>query len=246
MRGDKDKLIRELDRETLRRNLSRFTRRAWGLVAAPPRPVILNPGCGSGAVGVELAVELAVLSGGFVTAIGRDRAALASLRRTAAALRLSERLRVVSADLLRFRVRPGSCDIVWSEGAVAAVGFERAAARWRGHLKPGGFLVIHDEIRDYERKLAALPDLGYEVVSHFIIPVDDWLTLYFRPLGTRLRELADKYARRPDMLDALKEEGAELEAFRARPEEFASVFYVLRKRGIIADGGNDKKTSLRG
>ncbi|MBN2353066.1 MAG: class I SAM-dependent methyltransferase [Spirochaetales bacterium] len=230
MRGDREKLSRELDKDSIRQNMSRFTRRAWGLVDVPPRPTILTMGCGSGAVGAGLAVELAVLSGGIVTAVGQDRAALSRLRRTAAALRLSGSIRVAAADILRFRVRPASCDVVWSEGAVAAVGFERAAERWRAHLKPGGFLAIHDEIRDHERKLSALPGLGFEIVSHFVVPVDDWLTLYFRPLGTRLRELADTYARRPDMLDALKEEGAELEAFETHPEEFASVFYVLKKQ----------------
>ncbi len=106
------------------------------------------------------------------------------------------------------------------------------------------FRQIHDEIRDRERKLAAVPGLGFELVSTFVIPVDTWLTEYFRPLGKRLHELADKYARRPDLLAVLAKEEAELEAFRARPEDFASVFYVLRK-GTADHTDEEKKRGPR-
>jgi SAM-dependent methyltransferase len=225
MNAAESDVIRELDKDSIRQNLRRFTWQAWHLVSAPPRPLILDLGCGS----ASAAVELAVMSGGTVTAVDPDRTVLARLREKAAALDLSARIRTAAAAVMRFRARPASFDVVWSEGAAAAAGFEPALARWRAFLKPAGFMVIHDEIRDRSRKLASLPGLGFEVVSHFVVPVDTWLTEYFRPLGERLHALADKYARRPDLLAVLRKEEAELEAFKAKPDDFASVFYVLRK-----------------
>jgi SAM-dependent methyltransferase len=218
-------IMRELDKDLIRQNLRRFTWQAYNLLPPLERPLILDLGCGTGAA----AIELAVLSKGHVTAVDRDRAALARLREKAAALALRGNVRVVAGDILAFRAKRESFDIIWSEGAVAAVGFERALAAWRDLLKPDGRLVIHDEIRDRERKLASLEGLGYRVASTFVIPVDIWLTEYFRPLGQRIYDLAAKYAERPDLLAVLREEEAEIEVFKSRPDDFASVFYILQK-----------------
>ena len=50
-------------------------------------------------------------------------------------------------------------DIIWSEGSIYIIGFEKGLKEWRGLLKPKGFLAVHEmvwlkdnppkEIKDY-------------------------------------------------------------------------------------------------
>jgi SAM-dependent methyltransferase len=218
-------LIREIDKDSFREKLRRFTWQALNLLPKIECPEILDLGCGSGVP----TIELAILSKGHILAVDRDRAALARLKQKTAALGLQKHIRTVVADLARYRPKREAYDIIWAEGSVNAVGFERALTRWRDGLKPDGHLVIHDEIKYHEQNLAAAGRLGWEVVTHFIVPVDAWLTEYFRPLNGRLHDLAAKYARDPGALEVLKREEAEIEVFKTNPDNFASAFYILKK-----------------
>jgi len=218
-------LLREIDKDSFRQNLRRFTWRAYNLLPKIECPEIIDLGCGYGVP----TIELAILSKGRILAVDRDRQALSRLKQKVTALRLKKHIRVLAADLTRYRPRRGTYDIIWSEGAVSAVGFEKALDLWRDGLKPDGHLVIHDEIKDKDVKLNAAARLGWEVVEQFIVPIDTWLTDYFRPLGGRLHDLADKYAHNPRALEVLRREECEIEVFKQRPDDFASAFYILRR-----------------
>jgi SAM-dependent methyltransferase len=221
-------LIREIDKDSFRQNLRRFTWQAYNLLPKIESPAILDLGCGSGVP----TIELAVLSKGRILAVDRDRLALSRLKKKIVSLNLKARVRTLAADISRYRPRRAGYDIIWAEGAVNAIGFEKALGLWRDGLKPDGYLVIHDEIKHDRQKLDAAGRLGWEVVTHFVVPVDAWLNEYFRPLSGHLQELASKYARSPEALEVLRREECEIEVFKTRPDDFASAFYILKKGAI--------------
>jgi SAM-dependent methyltransferase len=218
-------LLRKIDKDSFRQNLRRFTWQAYNLLPKLECPEILDLGCGSGVP----TIELAILSKGHILAVDRDRQALARLRQKTMALELQKHIRTAVADLARYRLKREAFDIIWAEGSVNAIGFEKALTLWRDGLKPNGYLVIHDEIKHHEQNLAAAGRMGWEVVKHFIVPVDVWLTEYFRPLSGRLHDLAADYARDPEALEVLRREEAEIEVFKTNPDNFASAFYILTK-----------------
>jgi SAM-dependent methyltransferase len=218
-------LLRKIDKDSFRQNLRRFTWQAYNLLPKLECPEILDLGCGSGVP----TIELAILSKGHILAVDRDRQALARLRQKTMALGLQKHIRTAVADLARYRLKREAFDIIWAEGSVNAIGFEKALTLWRDGLKPNGYLVIHDEIKHHEQNLAAAGRMGWEVVKHFIVPVDVWLTEYFRPLSGRLHDLAADYARDPEALEVLRREEAEIEVFKTNPDNFASAFYILTK-----------------
>ena len=39
-----------------------------------------------------------------------------------------------------------SFDIIWAEGSIYLIGFERGLKEWRQFIKPNGFLVVHDKM----------------------------------------------------------------------------------------------------
>jgi len=49
---------------------------------------------------------------------------------------------VGSMDNLSFQNE--ELDLIWSEGAIYNIGFERGINEWRKFLKPGGFIVVSE------------------------------------------------------------------------------------------------------
>jgi ubiquinone/menaquinone biosynthesis C-methylase UbiE len=221
-------ILKEIDKDWFRQNMRRFTWQAYHLFPETPNPQILDLGCGTGIP----TIELALMSKGRITAVDIDKSSLAVLKEKATALNLTKQIKTVKGDFNKLRFPRGSFDIVWCEGAVSGIGFEKGLRIWRPYLKPAGFMVIHDEIKDYGKKLASIPSLGYEIINHFIILVADWLDNYFRPLEKRIRELKDKYAEKQEILDILEKEECEIDLFKRSPDDFASIFFILGKKEL--------------
>ncbi|HEQ71885.1 MAG TPA: class I SAM-dependent methyltransferase [Spirochaetia bacterium] len=215
----------EINKDFFRQNLRRYTWQAYQQLPAVPHPSILDLGCGSGVP----TLELALLSKGIVTAVDTDKAALSVLRTKARALGLAARIKILQRDFTRLRGLREHFDIVWSEGAAAVIGFARALTDWRRFLKPGGFLVLHDDFQDHTHKLDAIPKAAYRLLDHFRIGPDIWFRDYFKPLKEHLDTLQEKYANRPDYLAALEKEEAEFRAFQEDPNRCASVFYLMQR-----------------
>jgi ubiquinone/menaquinone biosynthesis C-methylase UbiE len=220
-------IIKEIDKDSFRQNLRRFTWQAYGVIPAIANPKILDLGCGTGMV----ALELAVLSKGYIEAVDKDRVSLAILKEKACVLRLSKNIRIKKRSFEKLNSRSGFFDIVWSEGAISEVGFENGIRSWRRFLKTEGYMVIHDEIREYKRKMELIPVCGFELIKYFVIPIAVWLNEYFKPLEDRIISLKTRHASTPEIIEFLEREECEIEIFKQSPELFASVFFIMKKKG---------------
>lgn len=213
-----------IDRDPFRVNFLKYTRRAWEMLPSLDHPDILDIACGSGIP----TIELARWSGGTVTGMDLDMEALERLSERAAMEGLKGRIRTVVGSFYGIELPSQSFDIIWAEGAVNIMGFERALREWRRLLRPGGFLVLHDEAADLPSKLAHIPEAGYELIGHFRLPDDAWLTEYYLPLlqeAERTFEASGTHAAKYE-LDRIREEA---EHCRSGSQEFRSVFMVMRR-----------------
>jgi ubiquinone/menaquinone biosynthesis C-methylase UbiE len=129
-------------------------------------PRILDIGCGTGGS----TLELARLSGGEVIGIDIHQPYLNELRRKTELAGLSERVKVVNCSLFDMHFPVESFDIIWAEGSIFIIGFEKGLNDWQRFIKPNGFLVVHEmawlhqdppqEIYDYDMKPArATPEI---------------------------------------------------------------------------------------
>jgi ubiquinone/menaquinone biosynthesis C-methylase UbiE len=119
------------------------TRQAFALLPPlPPRPRVLDVGCGPGAQ----TVLLAQLTGGHVTAVDLHAPYLEVLRERAAQAGVADRVTVVQADMGALPFAPGSFDLVWAEGSAYVLGFERALHTWRPLLAAGAHLVLTEAV----------------------------------------------------------------------------------------------------
>ena len=147
-------------------------------------------------------------------------------------------------DDLPFRHK--SFDLIWSEGAIYLMGFEKGLNYWKEFLKPGGYIVLTEcswlkkdppkEIKDFwnqgypamqtvEDNLELIKKAGYEVVGHFTLPEKDWWD-YFNPLLSRidmLKKQGDK-----ELNEHIGAEEMEIELFKKYHEYYGYEFFVMK------------------
>ncbi|NGQ96582.1 methyltransferase domain-containing protein [Brevibacillus sp. SYP-B805] len=224
------------------------TRKAYGLLQGlPPRPQILDIGCGPG----MQTLELARLTDGSITAVDTHEPFLAELTRRAAAAGLQGKITPLVASMFSLPFPAKSFDVIWSEGAIFIIGFERGLREWRSYLKPNGFLAVTeiswlrrdlpDEVAQFwaanypamksvGENIDLIRQTGYVPVDHFVLPESDWWNDYYDPLEKRVAVLREKYADHPDALAQLAETQAEIDLYRKYADCYGYVFYLMQAR----------------
>jgi SAM-dependent methyltransferase len=213
----------------------------------PPRPDILDVGCGSGAQSVDLARA----TGGRVTAVDFCAQFLDQLRDRLKGSPLEGRITPLRADMAALPLPADAFDLVWSEGAIYSMGFDNGLAKWRTHLRPGGWLAVSevswltpdtpDElrrhwtqwypgIRSVDANIAAIRGLGYEPAGHFTIPVRAWTEEYYAPLAPNLEAFRAKYANDPEGMEVVDMTLTEMRLNAAYNRHYGYEFYVMRRR----------------
>ena len=150
-----------IEKDHIRENLNKYTRKAFKLLPKCKNPHILDIGCGTGVP----TIELAKISNGHV--IGIDITSLNLLRGKIKEMGLNNRVNVIKDSILTMAFPEESFDIIWGEGSISAIGFENSIKQWSQFLKPNGFLVIHDENKDKTKKIGSITKHGYTPIAQF-------------------------------------------------------------------------------
>ncbi|MHA1256087.1 MAG: class I SAM-dependent methyltransferase [Promethearchaeota archaeon] len=207
----------------------KYTREAYSMLPKRDNPKILDIGCGTGIP----TIELAKISGGDIVAIDIDQNALDVLSKRVEDLGLKDRIKVLNRSLLDIRFSIERFDIIWAEGVIQFIGFEKALQKWYELLKINGNLVIHDDLGGMEKKLKSIPKCGFELIKYIKLPDDAWGVDYFEPLEKRINELSIKYGNNSTFLEEIKSYQNEIDNYKANPELFRSIFYILKEVIII-------------
>jgi SAM-dependent methyltransferase len=223
-----------------------FTRQAFQMLPKLDHPRILDIGCGQG----RATLELARLGGRQVVGLDIDPAALEVLSRKIDEEELTRQVQAIRGSMFDLDFPDESFDILWAEGALNVIGFERGLREWRRLIKPNGFLVVHEgvwlqpdppkaivdrwqpvfpEIDTVPGYVAQLPRYGYRLIGHFALPEDFWWLNYYAPLEERIRELRQTYADDQASQKILDKEQREVDLFRKHARWYGSAFLVMQK-----------------
>jgi len=224
----------------------RYTRQAFRMLPVLKNPAILDIGCGPGGP----TLELARLSQGDIVGLDIHQPYLDRLDRAIEEAGLSDRIRTINGSMFDMAFPGESFDVVWAEGSIFLIGFEKGLKEWRQFIKPRGFLVVHDvvwlredppkEVYDYWKAaypgistvpeyLGLLSRCAYDAIGHFTLPEDAWWHDYYGPLEKRIQGLREKYVGEPAILGMLDEEQLEIDMFRKYNQWYGSVFFVMQK-----------------
>jgi SAM-dependent methyltransferase len=187
-------------------------------------------------------------TGGRVVALDLHRP---FLRTVQARARREGRSRVfpLHASMEALPFPSGRFDLVWGEGALYNVGFDRGLAICREALKPGGHLAATEviwleadppaEVRAWweaeypaigslEANLRMIEAGGFRLLGNFTLPESAWWA-YYRPLETRLATLRQAHEGDPEALEVIEDAQIEIDLFRRHGRSYGYEFFVCRK-----------------
>ncbi len=223
------------------------TRRALEMIPDKIRQTdrhILDLGCGNGAQTLCLARFLA----GTITAVDNHRPFIDALTARALAAGYADRIRPRCADMAAITPQEGPFDLIWCEGAIYNMGFEKGLRHCR-RLLAKGFLALTDlnwlgserpqECLDFFARenlpvlgigenLAIIEAVGFKTLGHFVLPASSWWSDYYLPLGRRLAELRQTQAGDLQLQEMIGIVEAEIDVFRRYSQVYGYVFYVMQ------------------
>ena len=211
-----------------------------------PDSHIADLGCGTGGQTMTLAQRVP----GRVTGIDLFPRFIELFNANATQLGLNDRVtgRVGSMDNLPFD--SGEIDLMWSEGAIYNIGFERGLREWRQYIKQGGHVAVSEaswftderpaEIEDFwmdaypgintiPAQLAQVQAAGYMPVAVFALPESCWLDDFYSPQAEAQKAFLAKH---PDDASAkafIENQRHEQRLYEKYKEFYGYAFFIGKK-----------------
>ena len=207
---------------------------------------IADIGCGTGGQTMTLAQHCA----GRITGIDLFPHFIDLFNHNATALKLQERVKGVQGDMAALPFQEEELDLIWSEGAIYNIGFEKGVNEWRRFLKKGGYLAvteaswftperpaeIHDfwmdaypEIDTISHCVAKMEQAGYLPVATFILPEECWTDHFYAPQPAVEEIFLKQHAGNPTAEMLVREQRRERELYDKYKTFYGYVFYIGKK-----------------
>ncbi|UJR06802.1 hypothetical protein I4U23_011089 [Adineta vaga] len=207
---------------------------------------ILDIACGPGMTTIELAKL-----GHHITAIDNHQPFIKTLLTRAKEELLSDRINALVGDMfcLEKFVPQNSFDVIWSEGSIYLIGFERGLIEWKEFLKKDGYLVCSElswltadvpneprefwsknypEMHSREENFEIIKKCGYKLIDSFVLEEKDWWNEYYGPMEKQIQQLKLKYNEQKEAENVLHEQQIEIDLYRKYSKTYGYVFYIMK------------------
>ena len=208
--------------------------------------LIADLGCGTGGQTMVLAQH----APGHITGLDFFPGFIDRFNSNACGLNLQDRVKGIVGSMDNLPFGEGELDLIWSEGAIYNIGFERGLNEWRKYLKTGGYIAVSEsvwfteerpaEIHDFwmeaypqidtiPNQVALIQKAGYLPVASFILPETCWTEHYFAPLVKAREKFLAKYPGNKTAEELVAMSHHEEVLYRKYREFYGYVFYIAKK-----------------
>ncbi|MDR4507513.1 MAG: methyltransferase domain-containing protein [Candidatus Brocadiaceae bacterium] len=212
--------------------------------AAPLK--VADIGCGTGASALLLARFL----NARIMAVDFFEDFLDVLNERAKSMGVADRISTLACSMANLPFTDEELDVIWSEGAIYNIGFEKGVADWRRCLKPGGVLVASEitwitdsrpaelqnhwdseypEIDVASAKIRVLEKHGYSPVGYFVLPEHCWLEEYYRPMQARFEDFLNRNGNSEEARAVVAAEQQEIDLYETYKAHISYGVYVARR-----------------
>ena len=223
------------------------TQKAFGLmVGIPPKPYILDIGCG---VGMQT-IELARISNGTIIALDNHQPFLDKLMEKAKKEGVAEKIIPKNQSMLEMDFENNTFDIIWSEGALYFMGFANGLIKCNQLLKEHGYLAVteivylsptppaplrqffekeYPDIGDIQSKKDLINRANLNLISNFTLPKSSWLENFYSPMEEAIKVLKKKYNSNEVALQVFEDSQKEINLYKEYSDYFGYEFFIMQK-----------------
>ncbi len=207
---------------------------------------IADIGCGSGGQTITLAQHI----NGQITAIDLFPEFLDELNKKSQKLGLTKKITTLQKSMEDLTFNDEALDIIWAEGSIYNIGFERGIKKWKDYLKVGGYLAVSEitwitntrpkeietfwtteypEIDTASNKIRILENNGYSLIGYFYLTQNSWIENYYKPMQERF----EVFLKRNDNTELAKkiveENKTEINLYMKFKDYYSYGFYIAQK-----------------
>ncbi len=255
--NDENKSIHEFDFELICEYFSNLERQGPGSPEVTikalsfidnlnDKSLIADIGCGSGGQTMVLAQH----APGNITGIDLFPIFIDMFNRNVEKLNLPDSVKGIVGSMDNLPFRDEELDLMWSEGAIYNIGFERGLNEWRKFLKTGGYVVVSEvswfteerpaeidefwmdaypEIDTIPNKVAQMQKAGYIPVATFILPENCWTEHFYAPQVNAQKVFLEKNAGNKSAVEFIANQRHETQLYYKYKEYYGYVFYIGKK-----------------
>src|SRR4030042_2723662 len=207
---------------------------------------VADLGCGTGGQTMVLAQNIT----GNITGVDFLPDFINIFNDNAKKLNLQERVKGIVGSMDNLPFQKEEFDLIWSEGAIANIGFEKGLNYWKDFLKKDGYVAITyeswftqerpaeiekwwvdnvPEINTIGHNILTMQKSGYIPVAAFTLPEKCWTDNYFIPREAAGKALLEKYAGNKTVEAFIAKMRYEAELYSKYKQYYGYVFYIGQK-----------------
>ena len=207
---------------------------------------IADLGCGTGGQTMVLGQHIE----GSITGIDLFPVFIDLFNENARKLDLQDKVKGIVGSMDSLPLQKEELDLIWSEGAIYNIGFERGLKEWRAYLKTGGYIAVSEAswftmerpaeidafwqdaypgIDTVSNKVAQVEKAGYIPIATFILPEECWTEHFYAPQVAADENFLKKHAGNKVAEDFIANQRHEAQLYHKYKDYYGYVFYIGKK-----------------
>lgn len=207
---------------------------------------IADIGCGTGGQTMVLAQQ----TSGHITGVDLFADFIDIFHVNSQELNLQDRVDGIVGSMDNLPFPDEALDLIWSEGAIYNIGFERGMNEWHKFLKKGGFIAVSEaswftgkrpdeidrfwtdaypEIDIISNKVRQMERAGYIPMATFVLPENCWTEHFYAPQVSAQERFLEKYAGNKTAQELVESQRHEARLYDTYKEFYGYVFYIGKK-----------------
>ena len=207
---------------------------------------IADIGCGTGGQTMTVASKFK----GKITGVDLFPTFVDLFNRNAKRLNLQNRVKCIVDSMDNLKFKDNELDIIWCEGAIYNIGYEKGLREWRKFIKDNGYIVISEaswftnerpaEIEDFwmdaypgidtiPNKIAQMQNAGYSPIASFVLPENCWTEHFYDPQVKPRKDFLKKHEGNKFAKGFIENQIHEEQLYRKYNKYYGYAFYIGKK-----------------
>jgi len=207
---------------------------------------VIDLACGTGGQTMVLAQNIT----GNIIGLDQCSDFINVFNNNAKKLNLQNRVNGIVGSMENLPYQKEEFDLIWSEGAIDSIGFEKGLNYWNGFLKKNAYIAVTcpswlTEERPAEiekfwidavnglntigQNISIMTKTGYDFVATFILPEKCWTDNYFIPREVIEKALLERYPGNKTVVAYIENEKYEVELYTKYKQYYGYVFYIGKR-----------------